>query len=392
MRLLRPLSLTVAALLLSGANAPAPETALAEAEAKIVKTYAAAQEKLAKWCLEKKFEAEARQALQEVCLWDGRNAKAAKSLEGLPAEPAASPEEEKLKAELAALRKTLAKEPAAAFAKLALQAAKENSFAMARRLAARTRAIQAEADLAAVDKLLAAPKAVEALKALDADVEKAQGEFLLRPPGDGLMEYLLKLPKDYEAGKRIPLYIHIHGSGGNAMESSGDEGQRGAGYAFLAPTCLSSKGQGDAGAEANLVLRIVDRLCNDLGIDRDRVFLDGHSGGGSIAYTMIDKHRDRMRGVIPIEANFFVSIGRCAQPETFPVYVIKGEKDEHNEKILNREIAAALAALKNAQFVNVKFEIIPEMTHSTIQLCEPQILAWVQDILAFKQAPPAKPK
>ena len=64
---------------------------------------------------------------------------------------------------------------------------------------------------------------------------------------------------------------------------------------------------------------------------------------------MIDKHRARLRGAIPLEANFYVPIAKCPKPEPFPVYVIKGEKDEHNEAPLNAQIGAAFAS---APFTN----------------------------------------
>ena len=78
MRLIKPVALLAVASALLGAGAAPPETVLAEAEAKVAKAYAAAQEKLGAWAAEKKFVAEAREALQEACLWDRRSEKLAR--------------------------------------------------------------------------------------------------------------------------------------------------------------------------------------------------------------------------------------------------------------------------------------------------------------------------
>lgn len=387
---MRPLNILALAALLAGAGPGAsPLTPLLEVQAKTGRGYATALDKFGTWCLQKKLPAAAREAFREASSWDPRNAKLAEraAAEAPETDEVADP---KVQAELESRRQALHIEQGKAFAKAALGAAKAKSWGMARRLTAQARRLHPEGpDLPALDKLLAEGEA--ALKALDAEMEQAKSSHVLNPASGGTMEYLLKLPKDHGPESRCPLYIHIHGSGGTAKEGENSlESFRGAGFAVLGPTCESSRNKAGPDLESRQVLAIVDRLAADFGIDPDRVFLDGHSGGGNIAYTMIDKHRDRLRGVIPIEANFFVSIGRCAKPEPFPVFVIKGERDEHNASQLNAQIAAALEALKKAQFTRVTYEVTPEMTHSNIFLCEPQRLAWCQDILAFRQADPKK--
>lgn len=378
MRRLLPL-----ALLLVGAGKPStlPESGLVDREAKAAREAGEARAKHAQWCLGKKMPVRARWAYEAALRWDPRNAAWKAALGAIDPE-SPDTDDPKLQYEVQDRQKALDKASARSFLKLGQEAAKAGIWGMARRMAAYGEALDAGSEEGAA--LRKALEGKEALKALDADLERARTGHLLKPGSKDALEYLLKLPKGHDpAEDRCPVFVFVHGSGGRAENAAdGYESFRSAGFALLAPTCESSRSKADPGKEAEQLLAVLDRLCADLGLARDQVFVAGHSGGGNVTYTMIDKHRARLRGAIPLEANFYVPIAKSPKPDPFPVYVLKGEKDEHNEALLNAQIAAALEALKRAQLLNVKFEVVPEMTHSNIHLCEERMLEWCQAVLS----------
>lgn len=365
--------------LLLGASAPKGWTALAEAEAKAGKAYAADLRKHGAWCRDMGLASEAREALQEARGWDAR----------VPAgsDEAASPVPEKdgAREELQGRRKALGAVHAKAFLKLAQEARLAGSWGLVRRSLERVRALRPDAPgleeaWKALDR-----EGAEALAALDREMDSARTAHAQRSDGGGLPGHVLRLPEGRDAAGRCPLYVFIHGNspdrGAGTLRFS--EAFRKAGFAVLGPDCPSSLGQGSGEADCEQILRLVDRLVVEMGIDRDRVFLAAHSGGGNVAYAMIARHRGRLRGVAPIEANFHgIGIPASKTPDPFPVYVLKGGMDEHNAAVLDAEIAAALDALKKARLTNVRYEVVPGMTHLGFARCEPGILDWCQGILS----------
>ncbi len=104
----------------------------------------------------------------------------------------------------------------------------------------------------------------------------------------------LMLPKDFDARKKYPLVVNVHGGPSAACMAHWDERSMGpesaVGYFALCPNPRGSYGQGEAFTEANVkdfgggdfrdIMAGVDAIAKDYPIDIHRIGIRGHSYGG----------------------------------------------------------------------------------------------------------------
>ena len=102
------------------------------------------------------------------------------------------------------------------------------------------------------------------------------------------------LPKDFDAGKKYPLIVTVHGGPSAACMSRWDDRGMGSisamGYFSLCPNPRGSYGQGEAFTQANVkdfgggdyrdIMAGVDALSKEYPIDAKRLGIRGHSYGG----------------------------------------------------------------------------------------------------------------
>lgn len=111
---------------------------------------------------------------------------------------------------------------------------------------------------------------------------------------DGLhVQGWLLFPRDYDAKKKYPLIVHVHGGPAAACMnrwSSSDGAFSAMGYFELCPNPRGSYGQGEAFTQANVkdfgggdfrdIMAGIDSLAREYPIDLDRLGMRGHSYGG----------------------------------------------------------------------------------------------------------------
>jgi dipeptidyl aminopeptidase/acylaminoacyl peptidase len=104
----------------------------------------------------------------------------------------------------------------------------------------------------------------------------------------------LMLPKDFDAGKKYPLIVNVHGGPSAACMSRWDDRSMGTesamGYFALCPNPRGSYGQGEAFTQANVkdfgggdfrdIMAGVDAISKQYPIDSRRIGIRGHSYGG----------------------------------------------------------------------------------------------------------------
>ena len=127
----------------------------------------------------------------------------------------------------------------------------------------------------------------------------------------------------YLAGKtKKPkgLFIGMHGGGVGSGDASNAQGfwqsaVQSAGWVGIFPQVLekTERGWTDSGTE-EFVLELVERALRTYGVDRDRVYLGGHSMGGYGTWTLGARHADLVAGLTPSAGapNFYIEQGRAA--------------------------------------------------------------------------------
>ena len=204
------------------------------------------------------------------------------------------------------------------------------------------------------------------------------------------MAYSVYVPKAYNRSRKWPLMVALHGNGALASDLIRYKGLTDLaerhGYIVVAPTGYSSRGgygvpgrgqglqAGEPGFEneKNLkvtfhelaeldVMNVADMARKEFNIDEDRVYLMGHSMGGSGVYYLANQHPDRWAALAALSAsNFGVPNPAEMPPDAgekirhIPIIVMHGDKDETVPVERSR---AAVARIKKLGMEHVYIEV-----------------------------------
>jgi predicted peptidase len=185
-------------------------------------------------------------------------------------------------------------------------------------------------------------------------------------------QYLLFLPQDYGEGeKRYPLIMYLHGGSlrGNDIERVRSLGlpqlvekDRSFPFIVLSPQCP----EGEIWTDAHLLIAILDDVVSQYAVDRERVYLTGHSMGGRGAWYLAYKHPDRFAAIAPMSGGPTITAwaGRLKE---MPIWAFHGAQDD---LILLTESQRMVDALKAAGNNEVKFTIFPDRDHYILDTYE----------------------
>jgi len=158
-------------------------------------------------------------------------------------------------------------------------------------------------------------------------------------------KYWIQLPPEYDPYRRYPCIITLNGAattplqqidwwaGGYSKDADTRYGQATRhGYIVIAPewTREHQRDYEYSAREWAAVLYSLQHACKRFSIDTDRVYLTGHSMGGTAAWDMGIAHPSLWAGVIPIVAapGKYISVAkRWENFEHVPMYFVCGEKD-----------------------------------------------------------------
>ena len=165
------------------------------------------------------------------------------------------------------------------------------------------------------------------------------------------MEYQIYVPTTYDAATASPLIVLLHGLGSNPggvirYQGFTDLAEE-RGYIVVAPMGYNSRGwygsrgtgrasnRGDAandpdnlGALSELdVMNVLAMTLEAYNIDRDRVYLAGHSMGGGGTYHIAIKYPDIWAGLGPVAPAIYTSPDELSAIRHIPVIVIQGDED-----------------------------------------------------------------
>ena len=170
------------------------------------------------------------------------------------------------------------------------------------------------------------------------------------PSYDGVpISYCVQLPPEYDPNRKYPAIVTLHGERtspqlqidwwcGSWIDTTNEKGKKVRerygqatryGYIIIAPKWSDKGISYDYSAASHAaVLYTLRDASRRFSIDSDRVFLSGHSSGGTAAWDIGLAHPDLWAGIIPIcgVANGITALLK-RNAEFVPVYAIGGELD-----------------------------------------------------------------
>lgn len=186
---------------------------------------------------------------------------------------------------------------------------------------------------------------------------------------DSLQPYRFFVPSNYDASKKWPLVVALHGMGGdeNSFFAGYNNGEikriaEARGYLVVCP-----KGRAPAsmylGSAEKDVIDVLNQMKRDFSIDDDYVYLMGHSMGGYGTWSVAVNHPDLFAALAPIAGggNLFVT-SRLKNITHAPWIVVHGDKDPTVSVEESRKMVKAGEALG----IEIKYLEIPGGNHSNI--------------------------
>lgn len=181
-----------------------------------------------------------------------------------------------------------------------------------------------------------------------------------------LQPFRVFIPQGYSAAKKYPLIVTLHGATGdentyldryNTADGSSlaKKLAQDRGYILAAPNGRGPYGMYVDDSEKD-VLEVIDRVSAIYSVNKDQVFLTGHSMGGSGAWQVGFRNASRFRGLAPVASVFGgraqgLSSSTLKDAPEMPVLFSYGLKDTlATPETSKRLIEVASPVLKNFSF------------------------------------------
>jgi predicted peptidase len=217
------------------------------------------------------------------------------------------------------------------------------------------------AAVAALDASRAEEKKPEAVP--QAIVEKFESRMFSDGQG-GTLNYRLLKPKNYDAAKKYPLVLFLHGAGergdnnlqqlkhGTKLFASDEMMEKYPAF-VLAPQCPANQKWSDvdwhalncpmpekASPPMALAIGAVDAMQKEFSIDADRVYITGLSMGGYGTWDAICRYPGKFAAAAPCCGGGYET--KASLIAKLPIWVFHGEKDPTVPVVRSRNMIAAL--------------------------------------------------
>lgn len=214
-----------------------------------------------------------------------------------------------------------------------------------------------------VAALLASWNAVMAEPVLAADPNEVL-EARVYKSGDESLNYRLLKPKDYDAAKKYPIVLFLHGAGERGSDNrkqlvhgikefTTDDAMNDRPCFVVAPQCPSGQKWADINWSApghtmpkkpsdslRLTMSLVDSLEKEYSIDSDRIYITGLSMGGYGTWDAIQRYPRKFAAAIPICGGGDPK--ETKQVAKLPIWVFHGARDGVVKPHRSQEMVAAL--------------------------------------------------
>lgn len=202
------------------------------------------------------------------------------------------------------------------------------------------------------------------------------------------LDYLLYLPKGYEAGpaKRWPLILFLHGAGERgtnvwkvATHGPPKNATNSAGFPFIvvSPQCPERRTW-----SKDALVPLLDEIIAKYAVDTNRVYLTGLSMGGFGTWDLGTAYPERFAAIVPIcgggqTISVLLSSREKAQAlKSLGVWAFHGAKDP---VVRLEESQRMVDAMKKAGVEDVQFTVYPEAQHDswTETYKNPELYKWL---------------
>jgi pimeloyl-ACP methyl ester carboxylesterase len=204
------------------------------------------------------------------------------------------------------------------------------------------------------------------------------------PGGDKVsVKYWLKLPAGFpSASAKFPLIIGLHGSGWLGHKISFVQGH-GPGGPCFAVTPIWQEGFW----RIDFLNAFLDQLLAALPIDRDRVYLEGHSLGGMATWLWALENPERFAAISP-QAGAGEPY-RAIRLKHVPSWVIHGG----NDTAVLRGFAEQMVSALQSVGASTRYSILPQVEHNMPEDLDHQaVVDWYLRQTRSHEAPPPDPR
>ncbi len=224
---------------------------------------------------------------------------------------------------------------------------------------------------------------------------------------DGRLPYRIMKPAGFDAAKKYPLVILLHGAGERGDDNAAQLKWGGSLFSdpkvrekypafVLVPQCAKDKkwveidwsaevpvAPADPGSTQKMLLAVVDAVQGEFPIDPDRVYLTGLSMGGYGTWDLITRHPARWAAAAPICGGG--DKAKAAAAKGIPTWVFHGAADGVVKPQRSKEMVEALTAA-GGHVVYTEYAGVGHDSWSSA-FSEPNYLAWM---FAQKRGTPAQ--
>ena len=205
----------------------------------------------------------------------------------------------------------------------------------------------------------------DSLEAASPDADAPVG-VMHRKRAAPMADYSLYVPENYTPRRDWPLVVCLHGAYGRGDHYiwSWLRPAKSRGYMLLAPkssdvtwSVLRPE------LDARPVAAMLEEVCGEYAVDRERVYLSGLSDGGTYTYLLGLSRPELFAGIAPIAADFHEMMDdmlRRKQGIDLPIYIVHGAMDH----IFPVDPIRKGHALLNRLGYNARYEELPDWGHS----------------------------
>ena len=188
------------------------------------------------------------------------------------------------------------------------------------------------------------------------------------------IEYLLHLPREYDAGRKWPLLVCLHGSGNPVTEvrlhgptQLIDQGKH---FDFIIVSPLLSEGLRQ---DRESLVALIEHVSNTLAVDRDRVLLTGISSGGAATWCLACYDPDRFAAIAPVCGGGDVT--EATRLQNVPAWTFCGERDRRGLIRANNEMVNAVNECGGC----AKVTVYPKYKHDVWEPAynDPKLYEWL---------------